>query len=93
MPKTKSSLVELYVNGEKAAEFSAKSFKDPVDAHINSTFIGQNDKGAGHYVGTLGKPLIINERLVADEQDDGKIDNSISSIEKMLCAQLEAVEA
>ena len=92
MPKKKSSLVELYVNGEKAAEFSAKSFKDPVDAYINSTFIGQNDEGAGHYVGTLGKPLIINERLVADGQDNGKIDNSISSIEKALCAQLEAVE-
>ena len=80
------------MNGEKAAEFSAKSFKDPVDAHINSTFVGQNDEGAGRYVGTLGKPLIINERLLADEQDDGKIDNSISFIEKALCARLEEVE-
>ena len=89
MPKSKSSLVELWVNGEKAAEFTSGSFKDPIDAYINSTFIGQNEEGNGQFHGVLGRPLIVNERLVADEQNDGKIDNSISSIEEDLCAQLE----
>jgi len=87
-PKSKSSLVELWVNGEKTAEFTSGSFKDPIDAHINSTFIGQNEKGNGQFQGVLGRPLIVNERLVADEQDDRKIDNSISSIEGDLCVQL-----
>ena len=36
MPKTKSSLVELYVNGEKAAEFSAKSFMDPLYCFVQN---------------------------------------------------------
>ena len=39
-----------------------------------------------------GRPLIVNERLVADEQNDGNIDNSISCIEGGLCAQLEVSE-
>ena len=64
------------------------SFKDPIDAQMNSTFIGQNEDGNGQFQGVLGRPLIVNERLVADEQDDRKIDNSISSTEGDLCVQL-----
>ena len=90
--KSKSSLVELWVNGEKTAGFTASAFKDPIDAYTNSTFIGQNDEGGGQFQGVLGRPLIVNERLVADEQNDGNIDNSISSIEGGLCAQLEVSE-
>lgn len=92
MPKSKYSLVELWVNGEKIAGFTASSFKDPIDAYTNATFIGQNDEGGGQFQGVLGRPLIVNERLVADGQNDGKIDNSISSIEGDLCAQLEVSE-
>lgn len=87
-PKSKASLLELYVNGELVAVHDTPSFTDPVDSYTNPLFIGQDDIGGTPYLGRLGRPVVLSERLVVEEQNDGKIENGIDRVERELCATL-----
>jgi arylsulfatase A-like enzyme len=84
-PKSRQSMVELYVNGKQLAQFKSGSYQVPVDDYLNPTFIGQDEHGTGVYLGNLGKPVMLNERLVPEELNDGKIENGILAVESKLC--------
>ena len=83
----KSAMVELYVNGMREAEFRSGDPKIPIDDHLNPTFIGQDEHGERVFRGELGRPVILNERLVPEDENNGKTLNGITPVENILCPQ------
>ncbi len=87
-PKTEASLLELYVNSELVAVHESSTYTDPADSHTNPLYIGQDDTGGAPYLGHLGRAVVLSERLVAEEQNDGKIENGLARVARELCAAL-----
>lgn len=82
-PKARRVLVEMYLNGKKISEFQKAGSVLAPDNYLQPTYIGQDDQGGSLYQGWLGRPTLLNERLVAG--DGGDLGNGISSLAELSC--------
>ncbi len=80
------SYIDLYINGERAGHLNRKHPMLKTADYANPTYVGMNPGGEEVFRGRLGKPVILNERVVPDE--DGKvIGNGISGVPSTCPAQ------
>lgn len=84
-PKRSRAMIELYVNGERVAQTLVPLPSLPPDSHLSPTYIGQDGVGERRFVGKLGRPLILNERLVSDENQSVYLGNGIQSLPDDIC--------
>jgi arylsulfatase A-like enzyme len=66
--KSNSSIIDLYVNGERANSITKKLPELNTFGYSNPTFIGMNASGQELFQGKLSRPLILNERIVPDAE-------------------------
>lgn len=78
-PGTNVSLIELYVNGERVAQRTTKRPALNTSGYTNPTYIGVNANGEEPFQGQLGRPLVLNERVVPDEEG-ALVGNGISGV-------------
>ncbi|MCB1705455.1 MAG: sulfatase-like hydrolase/transferase [Halioglobus sp.] len=78
-PSSNKSLMDLYVNGVRVAERTRKNPALNTQGYANPTYIGMNPLGEEQFQGQLSQPLIINERIVPDDQG-AMIGNGISGV-------------
>ncbi|MAT94848.1 MAG: hypothetical protein CME59_19940 [Halioglobus sp.] len=88
-PENNSASLDLFIDGNL---IDSKHLKKVVPQNwgiANPTYTGISADGTQPFAGTLGRPLILNERLVADAHD--RIGNGISSL-PALCPRSEGEE-
>jgi arylsulfatase A-like enzyme len=78
-PKENWSEIDIYVNGERVSNVFHAQPALRTDDYANPTFIGANARGEERFLGQLTHPLILNERVVPDEQAE-MIGNGISGV-------------
>jgi hypothetical protein len=78
-PNNNLSIIEMYLNGKLLNSVTLK-MPSPNDlGYANPTYIGVNAVGEERFLGTLSRPVILNERVVPDEQSE-PIGNGISGV-------------
>jgi hypothetical protein len=78
-PNNNLSIIEMYLNGKLLNSVKLK-MPSPNDlGYANPTYIGVNAVGEERFLGTLSRPVILNERVVPDEQSE-PIGNGISGV-------------
>jgi hypothetical protein len=78
-PQYNESYIDIFINGVRANSLATKNPALNTSGYANPTFIGMNPGGAELFQGTLSRPLIINERVVPDEEGQA-IGNGISGV-------------
>ncbi len=78
-PHNNLSIIELYLNGKLLNTVTLKMPAPNDEGYANPTSIGANAVGAESFLGTLSRPVILNERVVPDEQPSA-IGNGISGV-------------
>jgi arylsulfatase A-like enzyme len=78
-PQYNESYIDIFINGVRANSLATKNPPLNTSGYANPTFIGMNPGGAELFQGTLSRPLIINERVVPDEEGQA-IGNGISGV-------------
>jgi hypothetical protein len=78
-PQYNESYVDIFINGVRANGVATKQPPLNTSGYANPTFIGMNPGGEELFQGTLSRPLIINERVVPDEEGQ-TIGNGISGV-------------
>jgi len=78
-PKNNWSIIDIYINGERVN--SVRTERPPLQTwgYANPTYIGFNDSGDEPFLGQLSRPIILNERVVPNDQSD-MIANGISGV-------------
>jgi arylsulfatase A-like enzyme len=71
--------IDLYINGTRAANASWKKPALVTSDYEQPTYIGMNPTGEELFHGELSRPVILNERVVPDD-NGGEIGNGISGI-------------
>tara|TARA_R110002049_G_scaffold124997_9_gene280543 strand:+ start:1 stop:948 length:948 start_codon:yes stop_codon:yes gene_type:complete len=71
--------IDLYINGIRAANNHWKEPALVTSGYEQPTYIGMNPAGEELFRGELSRPIILNERVVPDEQG-GEIGNGISGV-------------
>lgn len=84
-PAKRRGLIELYINGSLSAHTRIERPGFPVDDYLNATYIGQDEKGESLYRGKLSRPIILNERLVTNEENISYLMNDIEPVVQGLC--------
>ena len=78
-PEINKSYIDLYVNGVRVDNRITKGPRLNTSDYTNPTYIGLNPDGTELFQGSLSRPLILNERVVPD--DEAKmIGNGISGV-------------
>ena len=78
-PHNNLSIIELYLNGKLLNTVTLKLPVPNDQGYANPTYIGVNAAGEERFLGTLSRPVILNERVVPDEQS-ALIGNGISGV-------------
>lgn len=84
-PDKSEALVELYVDGQQVAATRVEQPKLHPDRYQFPTFIGQGSQGGARYHGKLHNPVILNERLRAENESDPWIDNGVKALSDEVC--------
>lgn len=85
-PKSRWAYIEIFIDGQQVAKLESKELRLPSDDFLQPTYIGQAPDGSHPFRGVLGKPVMLNEKLVPGEGMDANVSNGISTIEEDLCA-------
>ncbi len=85
--KSKRAVIEVFINAERVAQLESSNFGLPPDDFLEPTYLGADASGKRIYQGQLGKPLMLNERLVTPGTESTKIGNGVDTIQAGLCAQ------
>ncbi|MBK6510701.1 MAG: hypothetical protein IPG06_15440 [Haliea sp.] len=78
-PHNNLSIIDLYLNGKLLNTVTLKLPLPNDQGYANPTYIGVNALGEERFLGTLSRPVILNERVVPDEQS-ALIGNGISGV-------------
>ena len=78
--------MQLYVNGDLAAEYDEPGYTPPAEGYSNPLYIGESDEGTMRSRGVLGQPLILSEQLFARGKDASSVENGIERVERTLCS-------
>lgn len=78
-PQYNESHIDVFIDGVRVGGLATKNPPLNTAGYANPTFIGMNPGGEESFQGTLSQPLIINERVVPDEQGHA-IGNGISGV-------------
>ncbi len=78
-PAANRVIINLYVDGEEVDSLLLKKPAIYLQGYANPTFIGQDSQGGALFSGVLGTPVILNERIVVDEQGE-KVGNGLASL-------------
>jgi arylsulfatase A-like enzyme len=78
-PGGNSSTIDIYINGERV--HSVRTEQPPLNTggYANPTYIGISASGGEPFLGKLSRPIILNERVVSDDQSEA-IGNGISGV-------------
>ena len=87
-PKHRSSQLQLYVNGELQEQLQTPTFAAPADDYLRPTFVGQDDLGRGQYLGVLGRPVLLNQRVVPAADTVSGLGPTLEQVEQALCPGL-----
>lgn len=85
-PNHRAATVELYVNGLQLAQVKQKQYPLLTDDFLHPTYIGQDDQGESRYLGLLGKPVLLSERVVTEDLSDSNYGNGVEAVESALCS-------
>ncbi len=83
--KSKLAVVEVFINAERVAQLESSDFGFPPDDFLKPTYLGADVSGKRKYQGQLGKPLMLNERLVTPSPASAKIASGVDTIQAGLC--------
>jgi arylsulfatase A-like enzyme len=78
-PKNNWSVIDMYVNGERVDSVRMQSPPLQTWGYANPTYIGFDAGGNAAFSGELSRPVILNERVVPDDQS-AMIGNGISGV-------------
>jgi arylsulfatase A-like enzyme len=84
-PHLNHASIQLFVNGELQDSKEIEDPEMPGDDLLQPTYIGQDAQGQSLFGGVLSRPIIYNERLVADSKSDAKVENGIARVTDKLC--------
>jgi len=78
-PAGNSSTIDIYINGKRV--HSVRTERPPLNTwgYANPTYVGFRASGGEPFLGKLSRPIILNERVVPDDQVEA-IDNGISGV-------------
>jgi arylsulfatase A-like enzyme len=71
--------IDMFVDGEKVGSIESNNPIPQHNGYSNPTYIGVNPHGQLPFMGTLSRPVILNERVVIDAQG-AMIANGISDV-------------
>lgn len=78
-PKNNWSIIDLYVNGELVSTTRKELPPLLTWGYANPTYIGFDANGGQPFLGQLSRPIILNERVIPDDQAT-RIGNGISGV-------------
>lgn len=78
-PRASWSLIDVYVNGRSVNSVRLDHPPLLTWGYANPTYIGFNASGEEPFIGELGRPIILNERVVPDSPADALL-NGISGV-------------
>jgi len=78
-PQYNISYIDMFIDGVQVKNLTTKNPPLNTSGYANPTFIGMNPRGEEVFQGTLSRPMILNERVVPDEQGQ-VIGNGISGV-------------
>lgn len=78
-PDTNWSMIDMYVNGERVGSVRKEGPPLQTWGYANPTYIGVDAVGSAAFSGKLSRPVILNERVVPDDQS-AMIGNGISGV-------------
>jgi arylsulfatase A-like enzyme len=87
-PKLNRAQLQLFTNGELAASEQITHPEIPVDDLLAPTYIGSAGNGQYPFRGVLSRPVIYNERVLAEGEHSPVIKNSVSDVLGELCPQV-----
>ena len=86
-PDTSWSSLEVYLDGELVAERRETQPSLPPDAYESDIYIGANAAHEQVFRGELGEVLLLNERLLAQDEADPWLANGIAGAPHSACAK------
>jgi arylsulfatase A-like enzyme len=89
-PDSSDAIVDLYIDGELVARADQPRPSLPPDHYLRPTYIGQGAGGGALYAGTLGEPVIYNERIRAQSERDKWVGNGVAALSRQVCSMSEA---
>lgn len=78
-PKNNWSIIDIYINGKSVNSARMEQPRLQTWGYANPTYIGFNASGGQPFLGQLSRPIILNERVVPDDQSE-MIANGISGV-------------
>lgn len=78
-PKNGLSIIDIYLNRKLVNSVRTKNPPLQTWGYANPTYIGLNTSGGEPFLGELSRPIILNERVVPDDQS-AMIGNGISGV-------------
>ena len=84
-PQKSYAILELYIDGKLAGSARKPKPSPPEGGFSTPTYIGTSEGGQLPCLGRLGRPVILNEKLVSDEVADPWIQNGVSGLAVRLC--------
>ncbi|QFU74764.1 hypothetical protein EY643_03355 [Halioglobus maricola] len=84
-PQKSYAILDLYIDGQLAGSARKSKPVPPEGGFSIPTYIGMSEDGQLPFHGRLGRPVILNEKLVSDEVADPWIQNGVSGLAARLC--------
>jgi arylsulfatase A-like enzyme len=78
-PRANISFVDIYINGNRVKSITREQTPEQNWGYANPTYVGLNASGKEQYLGQLSHPIILNERVVPDDESE-VISNGISDV-------------
>jgi hypothetical protein len=78
-PQYNWSMIDMYINGERVGSVRKEAPPLQTWGYANPTYIGVDAGGNAAFSGELSRPVILNERVVPDDQS-AMIGNGISGV-------------
>jgi len=78
-PKSSASVIQLFVDGRRVDSATVRQPALMTWGYANPTYIGVNAQGREPFAGRLSRPIILNERVVPDDESS-VVGNGISDV-------------